>query len=41
MGEKILNEFSRIFDNVFEVAKTGGKILLIEFLLIIVAASLA
>ena len=41
MGEKILNEFSRIFDNVFEVAKTGGKILLIELLLIIVAASLA
>ena len=40
MGEKILNEFSKIFDNVFEVAKTGGKILLIELLMIIVAASL-
>jgi len=41
MGEKILNEFSRIFDKVFEVAKIGGKILLIELLVIIVAVSLA
>jgi len=41
MGEKILNEFSKIFDEVFEVAKIGGKILLIELLLIIAAVSLA
>lgn len=40
MGDKILNEFSRIFDNVFKVVKSGGKILLVELLVIIVAASL-
>lgn len=40
MGDKILNEFSRFFDRVFGVAKNGGKILLIELLLIIIAVSL-
>jgi len=40
MGDKILNEFSVIFDRVFAVAKSGGKILLIELLLIIVITSL-
>jgi len=41
MGEKTLNEFSRLFDHVFKVAKNGGKILIIELLAIIVAATLA
>jgi len=41
MGEKILNEFSRIFDRVFKVVKRGGKILLIELLAIIVATSIS
>ncbi len=41
MGEKILNDFSKIFDKAFKVTKIGGKILLIELLAIIVAAVLA
>jgi len=40
MGEKILNEFSRVFDYVFGIAKSGGKILLIELLAIIVTTTL-
>ncbi len=41
MGEKTLNEFSRLFDQVFKVTKNGGKILIIELLAIIAAATLA
>lgn len=41
MGESILNKFSRLFDNVFKVAKSGGKILILELLAIIIAATLA